>query len=462
VASKSEIPRLRKDLQFQYRDNDTVDVRDPRLLQIYTLDADDFRLAREFDGSDAETIRERLRTRKQNVTRRRLENLRQEYEELYLLDTPESRRQKPMVDNTQPYSQIFTQRGLKVLPVAEEDAKWTCHGCGDCCHGLAVELSEEEESRIDASLYQDILKGQSFAEDSFINPDEAAKRTLRQRSDDLACIFLADDGRCYVHARQGMQAKPDACQMFPAMVMSVPNGPPRLGVRTNCGSMHKSSFEGPSLQDIAPHIGRVIAKGESHKAPREVKWFKRTIPFERFDRVLKSVRRVLLEHGVSAETIAYIDEKHLGSRVKRGQRRFGKLMIDYIEREASGPAPVEEGAYGETVRRARNGRLALEQMRAGKSPPMVRKKVERFLARQVGHVMYLCGPLNLPDAGFGLVGIMLGLMTALHSVGEKGGLPQANMAFEVFMGPYLETMEHSWPMLDAIDRRYAERLRKEL
>ena len=89
-------------------------------------------------------------------------------------------------------------------------------------------------------------------------------------------------------------------------------------------------------------------------------------------------------------------------------------------------------------------------------------RVESFLRAQIGHVLYISGPLNFPDAGIGLVGIMLGLLSAMFAIGESGTLKTANTAFEVFMMPLLETMEHAWPILDAIDERYAGRLRTEL
>jgi len=48
------------------------------------------------------------------------------------------------------------------------------------------------------------------------------------------------------------------------------------------------------------------------------------------------------------------------------------------------------------------------------------------------------------------------------AIGEKGTLSTANRAFMVFTSPVLETTTHAWPILDAIDQRYAQRLRKEL
>lgn len=45
---------------MHHRNNGTVDVRDPHLLQIYTLDADDYRVAEHFDGSPAAELAQKL------------------------------------------------------------------------------------------------------------------------------------------------------------------------------------------------------------------------------------------------------------------------------------------------------------------------------------------------------------------------------------------------------------------
>lgn len=464
AVPRPPIPKLRKDLEAHPRQNGTVDVRDPFLLQIYTLDAGDWRIANRFDGSNALVIAERLRAEDPTMTAGRVQEVADEFEELKLLDTPEVWESEKNIDNVQPYSQIDTKRGLTVLPSADDGAKWTCHGCGICCHGLAVEISKEEESRIDPRLYQDLLKGDHFAEDSFLNPDEPAKRTLRQRADDNnACIFLSPEGLCHVHARQGMEAKPDACQMFPAMVMILPNGePPRLGLRTNCASMYKSHEDGPAVSGLVPHIMRVLAKGEVHRAPKRVRMFGRSYAWTTMDRLCQLARTAFETHGLNAETILAFDREHLAGRVRRAQRKYGRHMLAYVEKERSGPAPVTEGAYNLQLRRLRRGHAAMEAMKAGERPEPVPARVEAFLRAQINHVLYIGGPLNLPDAGYGLVGIMLGLLGALHAIGPRGTLKTANVAFEVFMMPLLETMEHAWPILDAVDAPYAKRLRAEL
>lgn len=454
------IPILREDLEVHHRTNGTVDIRDPFLLQIYTIDEDDYSVATSFDGtSDLAELSKRL-----NRSKREIKKVFEEFRELSLLDLPEVWKQKPNIDNTQPYSQIDTKRGLKVLPVADQSAHWTCHGCGVCCHGLAVEINKEEESRIDASLYQDILNGESFAEDSFLNPDEGAKRTLKQIADDnMACIFLTKEGLCLVHARQGMAAKPDACQMFPAMVMIVPGQKPRLGLRTNCSSMYKSFEDGPPASDMIPHVMRIVeTRGEVHKAPKEVRLFKRTVPFARMDNIAQQMRKIFEEHGVNAESVMMIDKKLLGGRVKKGIRRYGKMILKYIEKEISGPAPVEEGAYRMQIKRVPRGMKALKLMAEGKMPPPIDAHVEKFLRAQLSHSLYISGPLNLPDAGYAMVGQMLALLGLLHAMTGVRDLKIANAGYEVFMMPLLETMEHAWPILDAIDKPYTDKLRVEV
>lgn len=464
LVAPEPIPALRHDLEVERRPNGIVDVRDPHLLQIYTLDADDYALAESFDGhSDVYALHAKLGAKKRAVSRSEITRVAREFDELRLLDTPEAWKEKPSVDNVAPYSQIDTRRKLKILPTADEGARWACHACGACCHGLAVELSREEEARIDARRYQDILHGEDFAESSFLNADEPAKRVLRQREDDdNACIFLAPNGQCLVHARQGMEAKPDACQMFPAMVMVVPGGSPRLGLRTNCGSMWKSFEDGPPVASLAGHTLRVLSESDFHKAPKTVKLFRRRVPIQKLDRICQDVRTTFDRAGIHIDTIFDLDARHLGGRVRASQGRYGKHVLGYLEKEASGPAPVEEGAYRNQVARLARGRDALRAMKEGRRPPRVSPRVEAFLKKQIGHVMYLLGPLNLPDAGYGLVGMMLGLTSALFAIGPRGTLKTANAAFEVFMGPLLETMEHSWPILDAIDAEYADRLRTEV
>lgn len=455
------IPPLRKALDVRPRRDGSVEIRDPQLLQILTVDGGDFEVAAAFDGAlDADGIRKKVGRR---VSRERVLEVAEEFAGLYLLDTPEARAAKPAKENVAPWSQLGSKRGLTVLPVAEPGATWTCHGCGACCHNLAVELSPEEEARIDPALYQDVLRGQPYFEEQFISPNEPAKKVLRQHANRRnACIFLAPDGLCYVHARQGMQAKPNACQMFPLMVVHVPRRPPRLGVRVNCQSMYLSHDGGPALEAQVGHAFGVYKSLELHKAPARVEMFGAEVSFATYDRISGELEALFASEGLNAASIRTFDRKYLGGRVKKARARWGVRVLRYVVEEKTGGVPVEAGAYADSLLRVKRWREALLAMASGLPPPAVKRAVELFFRRQLGHLLYMCGPLNAPDAGYGFVALLLGLEAAMHAIGSKDDLAQANHAFDVFSAPLVETLEHFWPVLEAIDARYAQKVKEEM
>ncbi|MEL6187203.1 MAG: YkgJ family cysteine cluster protein, partial [Myxococcota bacterium] len=236
------IPALRDDLEVTRRPDGQVDVRDPRLLNVFTLDSEYLEVAVHFDGlrGAKEVVEAHRLADKKKIRPKEVKAIAEEMDALLLLDTEEAATATPNMENTSPQPLLGpapSSHRLRVLPQTPASSAWSCQACGACCHGLVVELTEAEEARIDASLYQDVLDGQGFAYDAFVDPELPAVRVLRQRVEDRhACVFLAEDGRCLVHARQGPESKPDACQIFPYMVVHVPGRTPHLAMRTNCQS----------------------------------------------------------------------------------------------------------------------------------------------------------------------------------------------------------------------------------
>ena len=369
-----------------------------------------------------------------------------------------------MVENTAPWPQFEpTNRRLKVLPVAQPKARWACHACGSCCHGLAVEITPEEEARIDPSLYRDILGKKHFAVDAFIDPDAPAARVLRQRPEDQeACVFLMDDGLCAVHARQGMEAKPDACQIFPHVVLQVPGEKPRLSLRLNCETMHETFEAGPQIQGYAESVVRILATSPSHQVPKTTEFFGVEVPFAEVDASFKRLYALLYEGGLRADNLGRIDRGLFRGRVKRSRVRYGTRMLQYLDEEENGPIPVEGGGYVQQIKRVKRGRQAFQAMAEDQPLPRVPERVEEFLIGQMRNALYGCGPWNLPDTGFAAVGLMLSLEAIMHAIGPKGRLKTANTAFIVMSGPILEMTAHAWPVLEAIDARHARRLRSQM
>lgn len=456
------IPALRADLEVRPRKG-VVEVRDPRLRQIFTIDDEDWMVAAAFDGrSDAASVARTL-TGKRDLTASDITDLAADFERLFLLDTPRARAAQPAEDTLPPPSLYGSAPRHQGLLVSEQAARWTCHACGACCHDLAVELTPEEDARLDRSLYTDILGDGDYAEEQFLSPGEPARRVLRQWPERKnACIFLLEDGRCVVHARQGMAAKPNACQTFPLLVVKPPRRPARLGLRINCRSMSRSWQTGPLLADEEAHAQRVFGQIPIHTMPQRFELFGAEIGWKTFESITAELQSILALDGVTAASLSAIDRQLLGGRVKRAAPRWGSRVAEYVRDEAEGKIPTGDGAYRIALRRVKRAPEVLRSMAARLPPPAVTPEIQAFLRTQLGHVLWLGGPLNAPDAGFGLVALVLALTATLHATGPRGTLAEAEAAFDVFTAPLLETNDHFWPVLDAIDPRYARRTRQEM
>ncbi len=396
------------------------------------------------------------------VTSGRIARVAADYRSLHLLDMAEVDDVEPAEDSRTPYAQFQSvAKRLPVIPESHGDPRWACRACGRCCHGLTVELTSEEEARIDPSLYPDLLGPDPFAEWVFLDPEQPARRALRQKKNG-ACIFLDNQGLCAIHARQGMSAKPDPCQIFPHVVVHVPDGPPRLTLRLNCDSMHETFEKGPLPEAHQANVQRVAHGAPTLQAPRKVSVFGRTWTFNRFNQWLFRAIHILEDEGFRAESLREIDHALLGGRVRRSRRRFGRNMLRYVVAERSSDIPVEAGGFGPQLARVRRGEEAFQAMARGALPPRVASRTEAFLSRQAIQALYGLGPLQLSDAGLGLTALVLAFESILHAVGPRGRLKTANTAFLVLTGPFLETTHQSWPALESIDPDYTRRLKEEL
>lgn len=457
------IPPLREELEVTRRPDGHVDVRDPRLLNVFTLDSSYYEIAVLFDGerTSREVAEAMVELEGEPHDESDIATVARELEELLLLDTPAALEAEPSIENTAPHSILEgVRRRLRVLPDLPPASGWNCQACGACCHGLVVELTEEEEARIDASLYRDIIGDEDYATEAFIDPEEPTKRVLRQRSDDdNACIFLSEDGLCQIHARQGMTHKPDACQIFPYMVIHVPGGRPRVGMRTNCQSMHETWKTGTTADEAVPEIKRLLKTHDSLSIPKKIQVFGSEKTPEQVVRWFGRVMKRFTADGVTRASLREVDDKILKGRVAKSRRSYGKRMLAAIDAERAGPVPVQEGGIEHHLRVLQEPLAPLEAMRRGRKPSKTPEEVARFLARQTGLVLHGFGPLNLPDAGIGLVGLLLTLEACLHAVGPEGDLRTANLAFLGFTSPLLENTAHAWPILFAVDADYTEELR---
>jgi len=107
---------------------------------------------------------------------------------------------------------VPADRPLEVLPF-----RLRCDGGGSCCMTYgSIPFSPDEQRRADAAVPE---VAETLGEHRFLPLHGAEPSALRSMTTlDGACAFL-EDGLCRIHARAGMEAKPRACQAYPAQLV---------------------------------------------------------------------------------------------------------------------------------------------------------------------------------------------------------------------------------------------------
>ncbi len=142
---------------------------------------------------------------------------------------------------------------IRTLPIVE---RWDCHGCGQCCWGTIIRLSDD-----------DLRKIRDQAWDK--HPDYRGVRVVRKRGfwkkhyrlahrRDGHCVFLTSEGRCLIHQEHGLDAKPLLCQMFPLQLVPLDNFA-YLTSRRNCPSA--AADHGRELKEHVAAARRLAEQG---------------------------------------------------------------------------------------------------------------------------------------------------------------------------------------------------------
>lgn len=116
--------------------------------------------------------------------------------------------------------------------------RFQCLACGSCCHGVLVEIDSDAEAERITRIAEEMGVEEPIADG-----------VLRQEGG--VCPFL-QDGKCGIHARYGMDAKPLACIQFPLVLLETEQGR-RAGV-------DPTSFNQLATWHTAPPIDDAIGK----------------------------------------------------------------------------------------------------------------------------------------------------------------------------------------------------------
>jgi Fe-S-cluster containining protein len=117
-------------------------------------------------------------------------------------------------------------KGLELL--IPEDIRYNCQGCGRCCSGWSVGLTEEDYARVKGtdwqSLHPDLKDKEIFfhREKEFTEGTAAYPHYTKPRADG-SCPFLIDN-LCFIHSHLGENEKPITCRVFPYSFVETPTG----------------------------------------------------------------------------------------------------------------------------------------------------------------------------------------------------------------------------------------------
>lgn len=107
-----------------------------------------------------------------------------------------------------------------------EGINYDCQGCGICCSGWSVNMTEEDYKRVSSVDWGEVkkeYKGKKLFRE--LKPHEKAGTNYTHRivSDDDTCPFLVNK-LCFIHGEKGGPFKPTICQQFPYAFAETPSG----------------------------------------------------------------------------------------------------------------------------------------------------------------------------------------------------------------------------------------------
>lgn len=135
---------------------------------------------------------------------------------------------------------------------------YECTGCGTCCSGWAVHMTQEDHTRIasvDWGALHAPFKGKVLFKELQKYEKMISPYTHKIRSDDGTCPFLVNK-LCFMHSTNGAEFKPSICQLFPYCFTDTPTGTYATVSFVSVGAVYNS---GKALADQREYLEKKLA-----------------------------------------------------------------------------------------------------------------------------------------------------------------------------------------------------------
>ncbi|MBW2528263.1 MAG: YkgJ family cysteine cluster protein [Deltaproteobacteria bacterium] len=210
---------------------------------------------------------------------------------------------------------------LATLPVTSlSHGEVPCYRCGAGCYRMAIGPLEEADLARLAAVVPDRF---GLAPDDYVEeqPDAGGERgRFLRKGPSGACVFFDVKERlCRVHRDVGLDAKPLACQAFPARLMFVPGGL-RLSLMPHCLERHR-------MTDLAAEADQILA----FVRPLQAIGWGRTSPFSRWVLYLPERATVDLLPGAALAFSEYLQlEQQLLGELDDDERPVGQALAQVL------------------------------------------------------------------------------------------------------------------------------------
>jgi lysine-N-methylase len=246
------------------------------------------------------------------------------------------------------------------LPVFQH---FDCHSCGHCCRDAVVNVTSAERDAVVAAGWEERMSGETL----FVDYRFGGRRLIRiaQRAGGQ-CIFLAEDGRCRLHAETGLATKPLACRLYP--FVPVPGvGSIRLDMRFDCPSV--AANRGRSLSTKRSEVAALARETNVEIEAGVLAWGGLRLTAEEADALVAAFDACLTERKLALRrriaAAAHLLDLLLTIRPGRVRgKQFAELMqlliadaIEQARESAVQAAPVLRGGGRGSLASSRTQRL---------------------------------------------------------------------------------------------------------
>ncbi len=223
-----------------------------------------------------------------------------------------------------------------------EGINYECTGCGKCCGGWAVPMTDPDYDRISDVDWAARLP--KFAGKNLFRPLKQHEKKgspythAIKEGDDGRCPFLVDN-LCFIHSQFESETKPSICQLFPYCFNETPSGVYATVSFVSMGAVYNS---GKALAEQRDYLEKKFRDFQTLFPDHHPNWSKleltggKPITWDEYLRIEQGIVDCLQRHELPMESRFLAASRYLLDRLKES----GGASATAAAAASSAPAPA--------------------------------------------------------------------------------------------------------------------------